>query len=150
MDCALNCITSFIDGRVRLRHPALKHAETADLVAASLGAVDGVTEVKANHRTGSLLLFYDPEELSRERLRELAEQGAAVLVQTPSAGKERDVLSCVLGRRVTRMVDRAMLVSLLVCLGGLAAGSGVVHRVAGAVFTAAGLQHLAAHRKALW
>ena len=152
MDCVSNCITSFIDGRVRLRHPALKQGETADMAAAALGAVDGVTEVKVNSVTGSLLLFYDPEVLSREKLLELAEQGAALLPpQNASAEAKRsgDVLSFLLGRRVTRMVDRAMLASFLICLAGLAAGSGTVHRVAGAVFTAAGLQHLAAHRKAL-
>lgn len=152
MDCVCDCITSFIDGRVRLRHPALKQREIADMAAASLGAVDGVTEVKVNPVTGSLLLFYDPEVLSREKLLKLAEQGTAVLPQVSSAKTKRsgDVLSCLLGRHVTRMVDRAMLVSLLICLAGLAAGSGSLHRVAGAVFTAAGIQHLAAHRKALW
>lgn len=151
MDCVSDCITSFIDGRVRLRHPALKHGETADMAAAALGAVDGVTEVKVNPVTGSLLLFYDPEELSREKLLELAEQGTALLPQSSSVETKRsgDVLSCLLGRRATRMVDRAMLASFLICLAGLATGSGAVHRVAGAVFTAAGLQHLAAHRKAL-
>ena len=152
MDCVCDCITSFIDGRVRLRHPALKQREIADMAAASLGAVDGVTEVKVNPVTGSLQLFYDPEVLSREKLLKLAEQGTAVLPQVSSAKTKRsgDVLSCLLGRRATRMVDRAMLVSLLICLAGLAAGSGSLHRVAGAVFTAAGIQHLAAHRKALW
>lgn len=152
MDCVCDCITSFIDGRVRLRHPALKQREIADMAAASLGAVDGVTEVKVNPVTGSLLLFYDPEVLFREKLLKLAEQGTAVLPQVSSAKTKQsgDVLSCLLGRRATRMVDRAMLVSLLICLAGLAAGSGSLHRVAGAVFTAAGIQHLAAHRKALW
>lgn len=152
MDCVSDCITSFIDGRVRLRHPALKQGETADMAAAALGAVDGVTEVKVNSVTGALLLFYDPEVLSREKLLELAEQGMALLPQNASTETKRsgDALSCLLGRRATRMVDRAMLASFLICLAGLAAGSGSVHRVAGAVFTAAGLQHLAAHRKALW
>ena len=35
----LDCITSFVDGRVRLRHPALKDAATAELVRSVVGEV---------------------------------------------------------------------------------------------------------------
>lgn len=75
----LDCITSFVDGRVRLRHPALKDAATAELVTAVVSGVDGITAVQANPVTGSLLIFYDPDKLSREQLLELAEQGAAFI-----------------------------------------------------------------------
>ena len=69
-----DCVTSFIDGRVRLRHPALRDAATADMAAAVIGGVEGVESVRVNPLTGSLLIFYDAETLSRERLLELAEQ----------------------------------------------------------------------------
>ena len=74
-----DCITSFIDGRVRLRHPALRNAATADMAASMVSGVDGVESVQVNPRTGSLLIFYDAEKLSREKLLELAKQGAALL-----------------------------------------------------------------------
>ena len=75
----VDCITSFVDGRVRLRHPALKDKDTADLVCTVVGGVDGITAVQANPVTGSLLIYYDAEKLTREQLLELAEQGAAFI-----------------------------------------------------------------------
>ena len=148
-----DCIASFIDGRVRLRHPALKDAATADMVSAVIGGVEGVTSAQANPRTGSLLIFYDTEKLSREKLLELAKQGAALLPEEekPSPGRKCSSLSrLLLDRRATRFANRAMFVSLLCSLVGAASGMGAVHRVTGAVFALASLQHMAAHRKALW
>ena len=147
-----DCVTSFIDGRVRLRHPALRDAATADMAAAVIGGVEGVESVRVNPLTGSLLIFYDAETLSRERLLELAEQGAALLPEEekPSSGVACSLGRLLLDRRATRFVNRAMLVSLLCSLVGAASGMGAVHRVTGAVFALASLQHMAAHRKALW
>ena len=73
----VDCITSFVDGRVRLRHPALKDKATAELVCTVVGGVEGITAVQANPLTGSLLIYYDAEKLTREQLLDLAEQGAA-------------------------------------------------------------------------
>ena len=69
-----DCITSFIDGRVRLRHFALKDASVAETVCAVVGGVEGVESVQANPVTGSLLIFYDTEKLSRQELDELWRQ----------------------------------------------------------------------------
>ena len=55
-----SCITSFVDGRVRLRHPSLKRAEDAELVRGFLASLPGILRVTVNSRTGSLLLEYDP------------------------------------------------------------------------------------------
>ena len=52
----VDCITSFVDGRVRLRHPALKDRATAELVCTVVGGVEGITAVQANPLTGSLLI----------------------------------------------------------------------------------------------
>lgn len=145
-------VTSFIDGRVRLRHPALRNAATADMVASMVSGVDGVESVQVNPRTGSLLIFYDAEKLSREKLLELAEQGAALLPEEEKsvADKTCSPGRLLLSRRAVRLGNRAMLVSLLCSLLGAASGMGAVHRVTGAAFALISLQHLAAHRKALW
>ena len=146
-----DCVVSAVEGRVRLRHPALKHAATADMAAAVVAGVEGVTKASVNPVTGSLLIFYEPETLSRDKLMELAEQAAALL---PDAEEKRaSSARCVdrlLSRRATRMVDKVLFVSLLASLVGAAAGMGGMHRVAGTIFAAASLQHLAAHRRALW
>ena len=166
----LDHITSFVDGRVRLRHPALKDAATAELVCSVVGAVDGITSVQSNPRTGSLLIFYDAEKLSREQLLELAEQGAAFMPGmngegAPTEAAERaegekrkpcklcapvdELLGFLTKRSTTRFIDRAMLVSLMASLVSLPLGNRTVHTAAGGVFVGGLLQHLLAHRKAL-
>ena len=149
-----DCITSFIDGRVRLRHEALKDPSTADIVTALLGGVDGVESVRANPLTGSLLIFYDAEKLSRETLLELARQGAALLPvkdgKKNGAEGVRSLADMLLSRRASRLAGRVMLVSLPLSLAGAVSGMGALHRISGAVFTLASLQHMAAHRKMLW
>ncbi len=74
-----DCITSFVDGRVRLRHPALKDSSTAELVRSAVRDVGGITSAEVNPLTGSLLIYYTPEKLSREQLLELAELAATLL-----------------------------------------------------------------------
>jgi hypothetical protein len=166
----VDCITSFVDGRVRLRHPALKDKDTADLVCTVVGGVEGITAVQANPLTGSLLIYYDAEKLTREQLLELAEQGAAFIPglneeEAPAAETAEgeaaprkackicapvdEVLQLLTGRGTTKFVNRAMLVSLIASLAALPLGNRVVHTAAGGVFVGGVLQHLIAHRKAL-
>jgi hypothetical protein len=166
----VDCITSFVDGRVRLRHPALKDKDTADLVCTVVGGVEGITAVQANPLTGSLLIYYDAEKLTREQLLELAEQGAAFIPglneeEAPAAETAEgeaaprkackvcapvdEVLQLLTGRGTTKFVNRAMLVSLIASLAALPLGNRAVHTAAGGVFVSGVLQHLIAHRKAL-
>ena len=166
----VDCITSFVDGRVRLRHPALKDKATAELVCTVVGGVDGITAVQANPVTGSLLIYYDAEKLTREQLLELAEQGAAFIPglneeEAPAAETAEgeaaprkackvcapvdEVLQLLTGRGTTKFVNRAMLVSLIASLAALPLGNRAVHTAAGGVFVGGVLQHLIAHRKTL-
>ena len=163
-----DCITSFVDGRVRLRHPALKDGATAELVCSVVGGVEGILAVQANPVTGSLLIYYDTEKLSREQLLELAEQGAAFVpgmnesavsaegrAEMPSGRACKacapvdELLGFLTRRSTTKFIDRAMLVSLIASLAALPLGSRAVHTAAGGVFVSGLLQHLLAHRKAL-
>jgi len=187
----LDHVTSFVDGRVRLRHPALKDAATAELVTGIVSAVEGITAVQNNPVTGSLLIFYDPAKLSREQLLELAEQGVAFLPALESAASEKaeanaevpadapadgaetpagaalpavsaapktpqapkapvdELLALITSRKANKVVNRAMLVSLLASLAALPLGSKLLHSIAGGVMTGGVIQHLIAHRKTL-
>jgi len=162
----IDCVTSFVDGRVRLRHPALKDKATAELVCTVVGGVDGISAVQANPVTGSLLIYYDAEKLTREQLLELAEQGAAFVpgmneeaapADTAEAPRRAcavkapvdELLGFLTRRSTTKFIDRAMLVSLIASLAALPLGNRTVHTAAGGVFVGGVLQHLLAHRKAL-
>ena len=153
MTSVSRCITSFIDGRVRLRHDALKNPDIAALAEKAAGGLEGVTGVRVNPVTGSLLLFYDPERLSRDKLMAFAKEWAALLPEEPerkSGSASCGCASALLGKRATIFVDRALLVTLLASIAGAASGMGGLHRTAGAAFALASLQHAVAHRRFLW
>ncbi len=76
-------LTSFIDGRLRLRHKALKNPDTLTLVERTAAGLEGVHSAVGNPRTGSLLLTYDPAVLSRETLLETAEKLRSFLPEDP-------------------------------------------------------------------
>ena len=59
-------ITSFINGRVRLRDARFKDPEFAATAVALIKDYHGVTKVSANSNTGGLLIEYDPEKLDME------------------------------------------------------------------------------------
>lgn len=150
MASVMDSIVSFVDGRVRLRHASLKDKDTADMIRAVVGSVDGVISAETNPATGSLLVYYDPDRLGREQLLELAEQGMAFLPEAEGAErKEFSLRKSLFGREADLFVDRVLLASLVCCVGGAAAGMSQLHRVAGGIFTLASLQHIVAHRKAL-
>ncbi len=64
----LKYVSSFTEGRVRLRHPALLTPGVADAARASLRGISGVLEVSVNTQTGSALLLYDPAAIPQDML----------------------------------------------------------------------------------
>ena len=67
-------ITSFIDGRIRVRHKKLRDPNIGIKVKSFLQNTTGVKRIEINAVTGSLLMEYDPEVLRRQDLLQLAEQ----------------------------------------------------------------------------
>ena len=59
-------ICSFIPGRIRLRSPRFKDAETVAALTALLKDQPGFISLENNLSTGSLLLRYDPEKVNQE------------------------------------------------------------------------------------
>ena len=74
-----HCITSFVDGRVRLRHATLRRAGILPVIEGLLRGLDGVEAVTTNPRSGSLLLEYDPTRLTRDDLLALLRSGESLL-----------------------------------------------------------------------
>lgn len=64
-------ITSAVPGRVRLRDPALRPPRALAHMQSALRARAGVTRVKTNPHTGSVLLQYDSHALPPEQAHEL-------------------------------------------------------------------------------
>ena len=141
-----SCITSFVGGRVRLRHPSLKRAEDAEQVRRFLASLPGMLRVTVNSRTGSLLLEYDPDQISREDLLALAGQWAAFAsAQDEAAPRKRRFDRA----RAIRFTNRGMLATLGASLAFGLAGRERGHVVAGGLFLLFNLAHLYTYRKAL-
>ena len=140
-------ITSFVDGRVRLRHPSLKRAEDAEQVRGFLASLPGMLHVTVDSRTGSLLLEYDPAQISRENLLALAGQWAdfASAQDGAAAPRKRHFSRA----KAIRFTNRGMLATLAASLAFGLAGRERGHIVAGGLFLLFNLAHLYTYRKAL-
>ena len=134
-----DAVTSFMDGRVRLRHSALKDAAQAEQVRTLLASTPGMRNVAVNSRTGSLLLEYDPAQISREDLLSLAGQWEAYA--QAEAGPKR------IDHAAARFVNRGMLATFAAALAFGFAGRGRVYVAAGGLFLLLNLVHLYTYRK---
>ncbi len=61
-------VASFVPGRVRVRHPALRSREAAEESRRMLMSRPGVNDVEVNLLAGSALIRYDPAAVSRDEL----------------------------------------------------------------------------------
>ncbi len=74
-------VTSLVNGRARVRHPALVGLddETVETLKQAALGVEGVLDVAVNPRVGSLLVIWDPEVATVEDLKAALEFGLAML-----------------------------------------------------------------------
>lgn len=159
-------VASFVDGRVRLRHPVLKKAGEAEEARLLLAALPGMRRVSVNPRTGSLLMEYDPVQISRDDLLVLAGQWKAWAAPAPEPGEAGQAPksanggsggACRAARRrygisraqAVRFTNRGMLATLAASLALGAAGRERGHVIAGGLFLFFNLVHLYTYRKCL-
>lgn len=75
----LRYVRSFSDGRVRIRHPALRRATVVATAEEKLKSIDGVRSTEFNTLSGSVLILYDSDTISKDRLLEIGEAWAVYL-----------------------------------------------------------------------
>lgn len=61
-------VRSFIPGRVRVRHPALRKPAVASEARMRLEGMRGIQSVEVNTETGSALILYNAKELTQDEL----------------------------------------------------------------------------------
>ena len=75
-----------LPGRLRVRHPHVKGDPTlARAIEAELRQLPGVTQVEARSRTGSVLVYYDPQRLSKADLLRAAGRSVHKPTRRPTA-----------------------------------------------------------------
>ena len=140
-------MVSFIDGRVRLRSPALRSEKSLAEIQSGLSAYPGVKKTESNARTGSLLVFYDPAAISRELLgMAVASLAGRLPAPAPDPGRRRCMLS---GIRLRKLETRLMCCGALTALAGAVAKAKPLHVAGGMLFFLLAGRHLYVRRKAL-
>jgi hypothetical protein len=136
-------IASFYDGRVRIRHSALKDPENLKMFKDAVSGQEGIENIAANPRTGSLLITYDPEKISRDMLLDAA---AALQEHLGAAAKTAK-------KRRLSMPGRKSEITALTGLYGLTVLGGFVdkrlHTASGLLFTLLVAKHLCDRRRCL-
>lgn len=147
-------VRSYVPGRIRLRHPALKSPAAVKALQEFLGKMDGITALEVNPRVGSLLLYWDPEKLDIESLKAMA----VMMLPKEEEAAEAEKKACPLAalnplhstKAVNQFVNRSMTATFLLMLSGLVPGLRLgrqVHIAAGAAFAAFAAWHMARYRK---
>lgn len=145
-------IVSSIPGRLRLRHPLLRHHEQSTDWSAKLSALEAVLSVEANTRTGSLLVHYDVSRCERAAMEaqitglgevSREEEPTATFDDSPSPSRRAAA------REWNRLAKLGMMASFPVSLALAATGSKKLHAVTGGVFSVLLLAHLVVHRRHL-
>jgi hypothetical protein len=119
-------ITSFIDGRLRIRDEKLESIATASHIEKRLSQFKGIVHVAINRRTRSLLICYDKTILKFEQVLHVL---ADYLDIAKAESKRR--ISCVADRKIVKL---GMLASLAVSMFGAVLDIAVLHITAGIVF----------------
>lgn len=119
-------ITSFIDGRLRIRDEKLESIATASHIEKRLSQFKGIVHVAINRRTRSLLIFYDKTILKFEQVLHVL----ADYLDIAEAENKR-CISCIADRKI---VNLGMLVSLALSMFGAVLDIAVLHITAGIVF----------------
>ncbi len=145
-------LTSFIDGRLRLRHTALKNPDTLALLERTALGLEGVNSATGNPRTGSLLLTYDPAVLSRETLLETAEQLRTFLPEEPkqtAKSTKKTLLGVAWTFRQKCRAEAGLMGSIMSATLVGALFNKRLHIAAGTLLAIGSLQHLIRRRKRL-
>ena len=67
-----------VPGRLRVKSPSFKSGPGLDAAERALAGTAGVTSVQGNPLTGSLLIHYDSDRLSGDRLKTILRQACGV------------------------------------------------------------------------
>ncbi len=160
----LDYIVSHIEGRVRVRHCALRDAAcTAEFLKLFQG-VKGLEDICINSRTGSALIHYDTAILKEKDLTKVLTQGQEIVVkcapviqeeceQSPLGNVLREPLAKLMAflpsdtRARRRLLNRAMGSALALAVLGIGVES--LHVFLASTFLLLAMNHVWVRRKAL-
>ncbi len=153
-------IVSFTEGRIRLRHPALKDQALGEEICNFLKDMNGILSIEHKCITGSLLIHYDHESITQEEIQALLEQGqgwleaqspatttacTSAIAYKPSSWAPTQLTAA----QKRKLINRTMLSTFLVTLVSGGMGNKKAHYMAGGAFAALTLAHIWRMRKVI-
>lgn len=146
-------VSSFVDGRVRLRHADLKKPSIVEKITKDFARRKGIDLISANRKVGSLLVHYDR---TLTRLDEILPVLRKHLKETPAPGKNRPVRKRSrnnswpqLSMSKRQLINLGLLASLAGSLLALFVNATTAHIQLGLLFTAVSVLHLFDKKKTL-
>lgn len=146
-------VTSFFEGRIRIRDEQLKSAPAAECARNALLAVPGIRGVVENKRTGSLLVEYDSAVVNIASLQGIfeaflppARDGGKV---APAKAADPSFPTCGIALDKRQMISTGLLASFLATGAGAALHLKKLHLAAGIVFSAIAGVHIFDKRQKL-
>ncbi|MFZ2854961.1 MAG: HMA2 domain-containing protein [Rhodocyclaceae bacterium] len=137
-------IASALPGRIRVRAPGLRHADSLARLQATLQALDGVHAVEGKPAADSIVVRYDAARVAPETMESLVEAQVDAELARP-----RSKFPPSTRVRINRAAKAGMLGSLALSLALAAAGNKRWHAATGLVFVACLGVHLTVHRRHL-
>jgi len=147
-------VTSSIEGRMRIRHPALRNERDILLLGNLLQSGSGILDIISNRRTGSLLIEYDSKATQAGELLIVFNRWLSRIHQSKASMPARTSFfknsPFMTNRRAAiRCLNRGMLATLTFSIIMSMVGRTRAHIVSGALFTAEALMHTWLNRKTL-
>ena len=141
-------VTSSIQGRMRIRHPALRNERNALLLGNLLQSGSGILDIISNVRTGSLLIEYDPKATQAGELLTTFNNWLARVGQTAPPPAKAPLFASD-RRAAIRCLNRGMLATLTLSVLMSMVGRTRAHVISGGLFVAGALAHTWLNRKTL-
>lgn len=143
----MNSIVSSSAGRIRIRDKGLRSAEKLHELEQALSQINAISQMRADARTGSLLLYFDPRAIEHSAMEAHIQAAVGNLIGKPATPE-----SLLTKKNINRYNKLAMLASL-----GSSLAFTAVHRrrwrrwhaLTGYVFVANLGVHLYIYRKSL-
>jgi hypothetical protein len=140
-------LVSDIEGRLRIRDKLLKDSYVADAARKDLLDSQGITHVSINFKVGSMLILYEPSQITRTDVENIvfqwlkpvvADENEATIFRSPAP-------RMTMKRR--KLVNTTMLSSLLVSLVLAALDAKKLHILSGLLFLSALGLHLSTKQR---
>jgi len=144
-------ITSFIDGRLRIRDESLKNPSTAENLRKVLFEVKGVSAVEINRRVGSFLVIYDKAVTGIMKIVEAASAYLNMKEMINDAVQRKKKKTAVAKKRIVRRVSNiGMFLSLAASVIAAIVGGKFLHIAAGIAFLIFFATHFAQHKEKIF